>query len=65
MSIRCPVCGEAFETDAEFEQHEHDLPDAWRNTGAGFTCPACGAMFSEQEELVAHEGTAHPAASGG
>lgn len=63
MAVRCPVCGETFETDRELEEHEHDLPDAWEGAGAGFECPECGAMFSEEEALVAHQATAHPAAS--
>jgi uncharacterized C2H2 Zn-finger protein len=65
MGVRCPVCGESFETDLELEQHEHELPEAWEGAGAGFECPTCGAMFSEEEELVAHQATAHPTTSEG
>jgi uncharacterized C2H2 Zn-finger protein len=63
MAVRCPVCGESFETVRDLELHEHEVPEAWEGAGAGFECPTCGAAFSEEEELVAHQATAHVVAS--
>ena len=59
MAVTCPICGEELTTDADVRAHEHELPRAWENTGAGFDCPECGARFDEEEELVAHQATAH------
>ena len=64
MAVRCPVCGTEFETDEEFAQHEHELIDSLRDSGAGFQCPTCGAMFDQEEGLVAHQAEGHPAAGG-
>jgi uncharacterized C2H2 Zn-finger protein len=59
MAVRCPVCGEGFETDEEFTAHEHEIHPGWKGTGAGFQCPTCGASFTQEEDLVAHQGQAH------
>lgn len=59
MSTTCPICGAELATDDEIREHEHDMPRAWENAGAGFQCPTCGEMFDEEDELVAHQATAH------
>jgi uncharacterized C2H2 Zn-finger protein len=64
MAVRCPVCGDTFETDEQLAEHDHEMPVPWRDSGAGFECPECGAMFDQQEDLVAHQAAGHATASG-
>jgi predicted RNA-binding Zn-ribbon protein involved in translation (DUF1610 family) len=59
MTMTCPVCGETFEDDEKVRNHDHEMPIAWQNSGAGFQCPVCGAMVDEEEDLIAHEAAAH------
>jgi hypothetical protein len=58
--VVCPVCGEKLEGEKAVAAHEHEIPLAWEDAGAGFECPICDARFDTEEELVAHEATAHP-----
>jgi predicted RNA-binding Zn-ribbon protein involved in translation (DUF1610 family) len=57
MAVKCPVCGEVLETEEEMDAHDHEIPLALRNAGAGFTCPICGEEFDSAEHLVEHEAT--------
>ncbi len=59
MALRCPVCGQELEDEEDLRAHEHELPSAWQETGAGFACPTCGAEFDDEEALISHEATVH------
>jgi hypothetical protein len=59
MVVTCPVCGEQLEGRDAIEQHEHEIPVSWEDSGAGFQCPTCGRWFDEEDRLVEHEATAH------
>jgi uncharacterized C2H2 Zn-finger protein len=59
MTVKCPICGDEFETDEQLAEHDHEMPIPWQDSGAGFECPDCGAMFDQQEDLVAHQAQTH------
>lgn len=59
MAVRCPVCGEELADETELAHHDHEIPAAWHESGAGFTCPTCGAEFDSEEALIEHEATGH------
>jgi predicted RNA-binding Zn-ribbon protein involved in translation (DUF1610 family) len=62
VTVTCPVCGAELEGREAIEAHEHEIPLAWEDAGAGFQCPTCGEWFSSEEELVVHEATVHSVA---
>ncbi len=65
MAVRCPVCDEEFSTERELAAHEHhEMPEAWEESGAGFSCGVCGESFDEEEELVRHQATRHEGDAG-
>ncbi|MFB3738953.1 MAG: hypothetical protein ACE14W_08310 [Candidatus Velamenicoccus archaeovorus] len=41
------------------QRHDHEMPAAWEESGAGFSCPTCGAGFDSEEDLVAHQAMGH------
>jgi uncharacterized C2H2 Zn-finger protein len=63
MTVRCPVCGDEFETDAQLAEHDHEMPVPWRDAGSGFPCPECGVLFDQEEDLVAHQSAGHAAST--
>lgn len=64
MTVRCPVCGDEFETQEQLAGHDHAMPVPWREAGSGFECPECGAAFDQEEDLVAHQASGHPVSQG-
>jgi predicted RNA-binding Zn-ribbon protein involved in translation (DUF1610 family) len=60
VNVTCPVCGEELEGREAVDAHEHEVPIAFEDAGAGFQCPTCGRWFDTEEALVAHEATVHP-----
>jgi endogenous inhibitor of DNA gyrase (YacG/DUF329 family) len=64
MTVRCPVCGEELESEAELDVHDHEVPVIVEGAGAGFACPTCGRQFDREEQLIAHEAEGHPDAGG-
>jgi uncharacterized C2H2 Zn-finger protein len=59
MAVRCPICGEELESEEELAHHVHEMPVAWKESGAGFVCPTCGAGFDAEEDLIEHEAVGH------
>src|SRR3954453_10658532 len=36
MAVKCPVCGDEFETNEGLAAHDHEMPVPWESSGAGF-----------------------------
>ena len=64
MAVTCPICGDEFETDEQLAAHDHEMPVAWEDAGAGFECPDCGARFDAQEHLIEHQAAGHSGVAG-
>jgi rubredoxin len=64
MAVKCPVCGDEFETDEQLAAHDHEMPVPWESSGAGFECPECGAMFDGEEHLIEHQAAGHSGVPG-
>ena len=47
---RCPVCGDAYRTMSELEEHHREVHLEEKT----FTCPVCGSEFSWEKNLKRH-----------
>jgi hypothetical protein len=59
VEVTCSVCGEVLHSDAEVADHQHEIPLAWENAGAGFECPICRLWFDSEDDLMKHQATGH------
>lgn len=50
---RCEECGEAFESQVAWEQHN-------RKVHSRYTCENCQEHFGAEEEFAAHNFKVHP-----
>jgi hypothetical protein len=50
---RCEICGERFDTQVEWEQHN-------RKVHSRYTCENCQERFDTEAEFAAHNFKMHP-----
>jgi transposase-like protein len=54
---RCEECGEIFDSELEWEQHN-------RNVHSRYTCPNCFETFNAEDEFETHNLKIHPVPQG-
>lgn len=61
QKFSCPVCGMAFNSQQELNEHTKQMHSQSEEQSAGgsFVCPMCGFQASSEDELTKHKAETH------